>query len=225
MVTATFNNQIFKMNTLDTPVSCFNSVRSSKPSCIVNLLDWVTTDIYKKEIEKLRKIKSKEQRDYEKKKLPAITPSGVFEAGRKINYLAQHSGIISIDIDHKDNKYLTSDLEKLKARLSQIPEVAFCGLSVSGKGLYVLVPIEHTEVHRLYFEALKHYFHKSLGIVIDKGCGDVSRLRTISYDSSYYLNKNARVFNKLYKTVSKPTTRCLDFSFNANKSITDCRKY
>lgn len=185
------------MKHLNTAVSYFDNVYSSTPSCMVSLLEWVTTDLYKKEIEKLRKIKSKAQRDYEKRILPAITPSGVFEPKRHIDCLCQHSGIISIDIDRKENKALCTDIDKLKTRLSNIPEVAFCGLSASGEGLYVLIPIEEPIAHTLYFKILKKYFFKAWGVVIDKGCGDVTRLRGISYDSDYYLNNDASVFNTI----------------------------
>ena len=70
------------------------------------------------------------------------------------------------------------------------PEVALCMKSCSGTGYFVLIPIAYPQYHKEQFAALlKEY--AALGIVIDKKCGDVTRIRFASYDDDPYINANA----------------------------------
>ena len=72
------------------------------------------------------------------------------------------------------------------------------GLSVSCRGVFGLIPIRFPEKHKEHFEALKVAFSK-LGIVLDKACSDVTRLRIYSYDKDAYFNENAVMFNEIFE--------------------------
>ena len=185
----------------NTTVSLFKNYQSTTP-IDVNLWGWLRDTTYKAEIEYLRTLENKDDKRKIKSGLPAITPSGVFlirnEAG-----LLQPSGFICIDIDAADNPEI-QDFEYLRDQLTHIVNVAYCGLSASGRGVFCLIPIKCPDKHKMHFEALKSAFEK-LGIMVDKGCGDVTRLRGCSYDPKGHFNMNAVTFNQLYDRNDKPT--------------------
>ncbi|MEO8947317.1 MAG: BT4734/BF3469 family protein [Mucilaginibacter sp.] len=182
-------------------VSSFKNYKSTTPQD-VNLWEWLKDDSLQAEIEYLRGLESKEERRNVKSTLPCITPSGTFlirqEAG-----LREHSGLICIDIDGQDNPQI-NDFEYLRDQIKNINNVAYCGLSASGKGLFCLIPIKDTDKHKKHFEALKLCF-EHFGIKIDGGCGDVSRLRGYSYDPKAYFNMNAVIYNQLLERDIKTT--------------------
>jgi len=195
-------------------VSLFKNYQSKTPT-EVNLWEWLRDTTHKAEIEHLRTLENKDDRRRIKSTLPAITPSGLFlirnEAG-----LVKHSEFICIDIDAADNPQI-DDFEYLRDQLSHIINIAYCGLSASGQGVFCLIPIKYPDKHKMHFEALKPAF-EVLGIVVDKGCGDVTRLRGRSYDPKGHFNMNALVYNLLYDRNNKSTsnTRMVNKSPRSN---------
>jgi hypothetical protein len=86
----------------------------------------------------------------------------------------------------------------MKELMAQIPFVAYCGLSASGKGYFVLVKVpeginDNTE-HQRYYEALMMDFERA-GLKVD-GTKDVSRLRGYSYDPEAYFNHQPDTYTK-----------------------------
>ena len=188
---------------LDKTVSLFANCTSPRPFDKISLSEWLNTDAYENDVKRIRECENLHQRKSLKKELPAITPSGTFSPIRNSQNLVAHSGLICIDIDSKDNPEIT-DWEGLKGRLSMINNIAYCGLSVSGKGAFVLIPIMFPEHHLEHFNAIDVFFATYEGIMIDAACKDICRLRTISYDPNPYFNHHA-----------DPVGNFLDFS---NKS-------
>ena len=188
---------------LDIEVSRFNSYQDVNPKT-VNLLQWLQDDSQKEKVERIRTINDKMARDKIKATLPCITVSGTF-SNRSKDRLIKHSGLICIDIDHKDNEHI-ENYGELKRILSTAPFVAYCGMSVSGTGYFVITPIKYPEKHEMQFEALRRMYER-LGIEIDISCKDVSRLRGYSWDSEPYLNHDAKLFEKVYEEPQpiKPT--------------------
>ena len=119
---------------LNVEVSCYKSYSSKEPKTI-NLLSWLSSEKYAKEVLELRAIENKAKRDEIKAGLPAITVSGVFSPARKEEHLVKHSGLICLDIDRKGNEHI-ANFEDLKKQLFNIKNVAYAGLSVSGKGQF-----------------------------------------------------------------------------------------
>lgn len=178
---------------LDIPVSIFANYRSPDNPKTVNLLVWLTSAKYAKEVATIRQIEDKATRDKLKAKLPAITASGMF-LRRETKGLIQHSKLIAIDIDGKDNQHI-GNFSDLKNELCKIKNVAYCGLSVSGTGYFVIIPIAHPERHQQHFDALKEDFER-FHIQIDQSCRNVDRLRGYSYDSEAYFNHSAKVYKR-----------------------------
>ena len=133
------------MKYLDKTVSIYQSVADNK-GATTTLRKFLFSDKYRKEVEHIRTISDKEQRNELKKKLPLVTVSGIFEPTRSSNNLKEHTGLICIDIDGSDNTHI-KNFSELKAQLSNIKEVLFCAVSVSGNGYFAIVPIKNPEHH------------------------------------------------------------------------------
>lgn len=139
--------------------------------------------------------------DHLKRMMTAITPSGKFKKqGRE--GLEQHSGIICIDIDAKDNEGVN-----IKRILND--EYLF-GLHVStgGEGYaayFRIEPEKHLEAYYALEKRLADRYH----IIADPACKDVSRLRFVSFDPDAYLaERKVAVFKEyLPKTKSAPIQR------------------
>jgi hypothetical protein len=186
---------------LDVTVSCFASYYAQTDPKPVNLLTWLTSPKYRPQVEAIRATADKAERDRIKATLPAITPSGEFTR-RTNTALVRHSGLVCLDIDRKGNEDHPHYAD-LKAYLCRIPNVAYCGLSVSGTGYFVLIPVSEPEQHSSHFNALRGLFLERFGIRVDN-TGDVSRLRGYSYDANGFFRHDAEVFTRLH--VPTPTT-------------------
>ena len=151
---------------------------------------------YAQEVLAIRKETDKITRDKKKATLPAATISGRFSE-RSLTRLIEHSGFISVDIDVKDNLFI-KNWKEVRDDLSQYVNVFFSALSVSGKGAFLVIPIENPAKHEAHFDSLKRDFI-ALGYSIDKSCRDVSRLRGISYDPEAKINYNAIPYQKVFK--------------------------
>ncbi|WP_428657693.1 BT4734/BF3469 family protein [Runella sp.] len=208
------------MNILDNPVSIFANYNSPNHPKTVTIRQFLTSKKYLSEVERIRAANDKAERDRLKATLPAITPSGVFSY-RAADALVKHSGLICLDIDYKGNEAIGNFFE-LKEQLVKIDNVAFCIKSVSDKGYAAGIPIAYTERHGQHFDALKRVFWQRFGLIVDKSCRDVSRLRGYSYDEDVYLNDNAKVFT-LYdepkKTASNYVQRSLTSYTQQNDSL------
>lgn len=187
------------MSIFQNQISVYNGV-TDNIGTTTSLGDFLFCKEYKGEIMKLREIANKDERNVIKRTLPQATISGVFSPTRAKNNLSQHSGLICVDIDAKDNPEI-KDWERLKQDLSVLPQIAYCALSVSGKGLFVIIPLRYPQKHLLQFRQLQMDFSK-MGIVIDQACSDITRLRCLSYDEHPIINEDATLYKGVY--VEKP---------------------
>lgn len=64
---------------------------------------------------------------------------------------------------------------------------------MSGRGVFVLVPIRYLKRHQEHFEAIRQYVAQR-GCCIDSACRNVSRLRGCTYDPQPYINPEAEPF-------------------------------
>ena len=184
-------------NILDINVSSFANISDTIPSSSVNLYEWMVSKENKTLVDKIRKENDFERRKKLKKQLPCITPSGLFKK-RRADGLIKHSGFICIDIDKKDNS-IVENFSEMKKLIQGLDCVAYCSLSASGEGFFVLIPLSNPEKHKQHFESLKLDF-SACGITIDTSCSDISRLRFASYDEAPYINVNAKPYNKIIPT-------------------------
>lgn len=135
--------------------------------------------------------------EFKRSKLPAVTVSGTFLEDRKASKIDKHSGFIAIDIDKID------DIDHCRAEL-YADDYTYSGfVSVSGKGLCIIVKINGAR-HADAFIGLEKYYFTKYGYQIDQSCKDVSRLRFVSYDPELYLNMNSKTFTEY---LEKPKER------------------
>lgn len=146
-------------------------------------------------VEKVRAEADPARRKELKQQLPAFMPSGVFTK-KTADGLQEHSGFICIDIDAKDNADV-DNFGRLKEFVYQVPQIAYCGLSVGGAGFFCLIPIADPAKRVEYFRAIERDF-KRCGIRIDRQCYNVNRLRFVSYDPAPYVNTAAKVYDYVY---------------------------
>ena len=192
-------NERKTMDIFQTHISVYNGV-TDNTGTRMPLGTFLFCKEYKDDILRLRAVFDKEKRNALKRSLPQATISGVFSPTRAKNNLSQHSGLICVDIDAKDNPDIL-DWETLKQDLSVLPQIAYCALSVSGKGLFVIIPLRYPQKHLLQFRQLQMDFRK-MGIMIDSACSDITRLRCLSYDEHPIINENATLYEGVY--VEKP---------------------
>lgn len=114
-----------------------------------------------------------------KKSLPAFTPSGIFEGGRKMEYLKMYSGFVHLDFD----KLYPDELEKATEIINNIPFTFACFTSPSGNGLKVFIEINTgIEHHKTAYQQVQDYYEKAIGIEADPKCKDITRLCFVSDD-------------------------------------------
>ena len=217
------------MNDL-TKISLFRNVRKTTPFGDIFLSDFydcVQNGDYKTEIEKIRACTDPEKIKELKKKMPAVTISGTFKIRNAYN-LIKHSSRICIDIDGKENTHI-DNWEEVRDTLGTWKEVEFASLSVSGKGLFVVVLIAHPEKHVSQYKALEAAF-KKYGITIDRMCKDLPRLRFLTYDADAILNdyvipyrvvnREANRVKKVYNNSSDELSRAVNEIISKGVDIT-----
>lgn len=135
---------------------------------------------------------NKSEYDAEKKKLPAVTWSGVFKPGtRKIETIERYSGLVVLDIDKLDQSVISN----LKRQMFEDLLIHFCFVSPSGNGLKVVVKVNTgPEHHRAAFLHLQKVFEEKYLIKVDPSGKDICRLCYVSFDLHAIVNLNSHVF-------------------------------
>ncbi|WP_395050290.1 VapE domain-containing protein [Flavobacterium sp.] len=175
----------------------FNEVVEHKSLPVI--LEEIRTGKYKHAIVYLRKSlaeKKEEAYNKAKKSLPAFTPSGKFVGGRKLEFLAEYSNTIILDID----KLSKEDLTKA-GHLANQSEFTYASFnSPSGNGLKILVKIDTPKAeHKETFLLVQAHYEKLLKLEIDKSGKDITRLCFYSSDENLYFNPEAKNFVTLSK--------------------------
>lgn len=194
-----------KQDIFDTEISVYNGVRDVY-GVPCKLRDFLFSKKHVSEIERLRSLPTKEGKSEIKKRLPMACISGLFRPTRKAENLVRHSGLICVDIDKKDNLHI-DNWDELKQELCKLKEIAYISLSVSGNGYFAIIPMKYPHAHKGQFEKLKQDFSR-IGIIIDPACGDVTRMRCISFDAEPYINVEAIPYDGYYRE-PRPTSGCL----------------
>ena len=194
----------------DIQISVYRGVRDTKGH-ISTLLEFLNNVEYDA-IQKLRSCTDQNRRKQIKLSLPQATISGIFSPTRAAGNLVRHSGLICVDIDGKDNPHIANFNTLIEDTLSQLEEVAYASRSVSGNGYFVIIPLKYPEAHKAHFEKLVRDF-AALDIVIDRACGDVSRLRCQSFDLHQYINLSAKPYEGLYHE-PKPVRPTYTYNFS-----------
>ncbi len=161
---------------------------------LILILKDIKSGKYRAEVERIRSCIASgetEKADQLKKQLPAFTPSGTFEGGRKSDLLNQYSGFVHLDFD----KLSPEQLDDINTRATQIPYTFGCFCSPSGNGLKLFVEVNSTGMHHdIAYRQVQDYYEKNLGILCDPKCKDITRLCFVSYDPDLYKNLNNEKF-------------------------------
>jgi hypothetical protein len=136
----------------------------------------------------VRNAPTKEIKDLKKKTAPMVTVSGSF-AARKDDSIRKHSNLIAIDIDNLDDAVAT------KNRIGADPYILAAFVSISGKGLCLIIKIDGTR-HLDAFNAIAAYLYNEYQLIVDQSGKNVSRARFVSYDPALIHNTNAATFKK-----------------------------
>lgn len=190
---------------LDIKVSTFKDVRAMADKEPQPLRAILTRGDYKEQVEAVRAVEyhSEEQRTL-KKRLPIFT-LGVFSKERRADKITAVVPLIALDFDGKDNEPNTDSpnfsFRALKQVVEGDPFVLYCGLSCSGKGWRVILPIRSTEKRKEHYTAAVRYFLKRYGMVADEACKDVAHAFFVSHDGQPYINEDVKPFPYLLQTV------------------------
>ena len=207
------------MSCLDVQVSFYKNCYDAVSSETIDLNGFLDNDIYKQDVTEIRLKNNPTIVKRMKLALPCVTVSGVFRK-RCSTGLLKHSGLLGIDIDANDNPHISS-FDELRSRLTQIKNVAYCGRSVYS-GYFAIIPISHPEKHSEHFIALKTYFKTRHSLIIDPHCGNVDRLRTISFDENRYFNYDAIPFSAVLPSV--PRGLSTRIPINTQRSVSSVRQ-
>lgn len=176
------------MNDIDFYTSKSNTLPAKRMS-VDYALRLIQEGKYREYADKVRNARTREEMDRAKFEAPGFSFSGIFERRGK-ERMIRHSGIIAIDIDHLDESVFSE-----KERLMKNPYVYSVFLSISGKGLKVLVKVPDSldaERHKRYYRAIAEDF----GVDEDRRAQDVARYTNVTYDPDLYLNPEVLVWNK-----------------------------
>ncbi len=134
---------------------------------------------------------NKELYDKLKRKLPAFTPSGVFEGGRKMEYLKMYSGFVHLDFD----KLSPEEMVVAQGKCKSDNYTFGVFISPSGNGFKVLIEVNSlVEDHSTAYQAVSEYYQELTDIQPDPSCKDVTRLCFVSYDSDAYYSITSKKF-------------------------------
>lgn len=182
-----------KKEPLDVIVSMYNGATDNVGTEIC-LKDFLLTDAYKDISEKIRRgstpSERKDIKDTMKGMIPCVTIGGRFSQ-RDGEHLIEPSGLISIDIDLKDNG--SEVMKKVPSILQKLKYVSYFSKSISGDGYFAVIKLENPLHFKQHFLALEQEM-KTYGITLDKTCKDITRLRFASFDPDCYYNPDATTY-------------------------------
>lgn len=120
------------------------------------------------------------------------------------------NGVMAIDIDASKNPAIW-DWEAVKRELAKSPYIAYAGLSVSGLGVWALIPVADPKKHLEHFRAICKDFERQFvimqrgdqeptvleGIHLDTAPSNIASKRFVSYDPCPYTNVNAKIYERV----------------------------
>lgn len=151
-----------------------------------DVLNAIQNGAFKERIEYLRSL-HKDEYDLAKKRLPHFTPSAVFGAARKPEFIQEYNSHIILDIDHIGYE----KAKRLKEVLALFSHCRAAFLSPGGDGLKILVLTDSTQAtHAAVFKQAADFYEEHLGVAIDRSGIDPNRCCFVSWDPDLYLNEN-----------------------------------
>jgi predicted P-loop ATPase len=171
-------------------ISLYKNIHDSQDKDIEidNFLEGVRSGRWQDIALEVRNAPNKEIKELKKKTAPLVTISGSFSA-RKDDALRKHSNYIAIDIDNLEDAAATKD------RIANDPYLYAAFISISGKGLCLIIKIDGTR-HLDAFNGIAAYLYNEYQLIVDQSGKNVSRARFISYDPFIIQNSKSATFKK-----------------------------
>jgi predicted P-loop ATPase len=171
-------------------ISLYKNIHDSQDKDIEidNFLEGVRSGRWQDIALEVRNAPNKEIKELKKKTAPLVTISGSFSA-RKDDALRKHSNYIAIDIDNLEDAAATKD------RIGSDPYLYAAFISISGKGLCLIIKIDGTR-HLDAFNGIAAYLYNEYQLIVDQSGKNVSRARFISYDPFIIQNSKSATFKK-----------------------------
>lgn len=165
------------------------------PTTHQSVLSFLSDESAKALCQKIKQVQDSEER----KRLKAVAKCmsvSCSASKRGMAGFVQHTGLIAIDIDFKDNEHILQHPDFF-ITICNLPWIAYFGKSISGTGYFGIVPISNPLKHVAHFDALISVF-ASMKIQLDKAPRNVSSLRYQSFDEQAYFNHSASRFPFLH---------------------------
>lgn len=181
-------------------LSYFKNAYSEKPEGELTLKQYIENirdGFWLKLIKEVRANKDTIRYKALKSKLPAVTVSGNFRSRDKQvatdKRLIEHSGLICIDVDKKDNpKLRTKDLVDAEC-LAQFVSVSGDGIKI----IYRCTPTNNAAEHRRIYDAVaKRLKAKQINLKIDPIVKSIANLQYVTYDPELYFNGKTKLVIK-----------------------------
>ena len=171
-------------------ISLYKNIHDSQDKDIEidNFIEGVRSGRWEDIALEVRNAPNKEIKELKKKSAPLVTVSGSF-AARKDDALRKHSNYIAIDIDNLDDAAAT------KERIKNDSYIYACFISISGKGLCLIIKIDGTR-HLDAFNGIAAYLYNEYQLIVDQSGKNVSRARFVSYDPFIIQNSKSATFKK-----------------------------
>lgn len=185
-------------------ISSFKSIKSGQAKQVdfeeyINTIKKGVSKEYVNKIKQIRKLYGKDEAKYtaQKETLPIVTPHAEIKGRREDANVVKHSGIVSVDVDEKNN-----DIELLDK--FHDPDALAYHSSISGRGLVIYYKFDvDKSTHRDAFEYVAQRLKDKFGINADPHVKALSVPRFISYDPAVVYNRDAKVFKVQPKTESQ----------------------
>jgi hypothetical protein len=159
-----------------------------------------------------------------KEQLPIVTLSCSMQKGeKKANNITNHSGLIWLDVDKKDNE----DIENKYLSIKKDKYTNMCWHTLNG-GLRVIINTNCINVndHFDYWNQIKEYYSITYNIVVDTHCSNVKSFSYVNYvkEEDIYSNVYSTTFTEkeFNKTFIKKYQN--DVKRNNNKNATERAK-
>lgn len=151
---------------------------------ILDVLNSFKDNTYKEQIDVIRNIEDKKERNKAKEKLKSICFSGEFSR-RAAKNIIKHSGYACLDFDDVDEPFVLRD------SLQDNEYIFSAFISPSGNGVKAIVKVpEDIANYKKYYEAICETFDTTL----DDKTKDISRVCYASYDPNLFINENSKVW-------------------------------
>lgn len=179
-------------------IDFYTEAEAWKPTAettLADLIDAIRGDEFAPAVAEIRRLIAAGDRksaDALKKKLPAISISGSITGRRKKaaeEGRFQHSGMLQIDLDAKDN--VGWSVDEMREILIADPHVVAVFTSASGEGVKGIgaIPAD-VATHRACFLAAEAHF-RAMKLAIDPACKDPVRLCFVSHDPEAWIRTGA----------------------------------